>query len=201
MMRRAGLVGVLVLGGCLFRAPEPARFFRPGSAMLDAVEPDGAGGRAAEGIPVRVQSVRSDVFLRERIVWRVSPVEYGVYEERRWTDLPVHYVERALRTRLRATPGLRLTDDARAVAVHVDVLAFDDTFAPTHAANVVLAVRAEDPSRGRLFERTVEARAEIADDDPATMATAMGKALDDAVTEAADAVRSSVVVHRRRGGR
>src|SRR5438094_7908239 len=141
MRRRDGLlVGLLVLGGCLLRTADPPRFFRPSSATLEAAAEDQADPPAAGGIALRLRGVRSEPFLRERIVWRVSDVEYGFYEQRRWIDLPAHYVERALRIRLQSTPGLRLTTDSRAAALRVDVLAFDDLLAPTHAANVALAV-------------------------------------------------------------
>jgi ABC-type uncharacterized transport system auxiliary subunit len=197
-MRRSEwlLAGLVVLGGCLVRTAESPRFFRPGSATLDASAQDEADPPAAGGVAIRLRGVRSEPFLRERIVWRVSEVEYGLYEQRRWIDLPAHYVERALRTRLRATPALRLTNDLRAVALRVDVLAFDDVLAPTHAANVALAVALEDPVHGRLFVRTFDARVGIQNGDPASMAKAMGQALDDAVAQVADAVRLSVQAHR-----
>ena len=197
MRRRDGLlVGLLVLGGCLLRTPDPPRFFRPGSAALEAAAEDQADPPAAGGIAIRLRGVRSEPFLRERIVWRVSEVEYGLYEQRRWIDLPAHYVEQALGRRLRETPGLRLTNDPQAVALHVDVLAFDDVLAPTHEANVTLAVTLEDRAHGRLLMRTLDARAGIENDDPASMAKAMGQALDDAVAQVADAVRLSVQAHR-----
>ncbi len=197
MRRRDGLlVGLLVLGGCLLRTPDPPRFFRPGSAALEAAAEDQADPPAAGGIAIRLRGVRSEPFLRERIVWRVSEVEYGLYEQRRWIDLPAHYVEQALGRRLRETPGLRLTNDPQAVALHVDVLAFDDVLAPTHEANVTLAVTLEDRAHGRLLTRTLDARAGIENDDPASMATAMGQALDDAVAQVADAVRLSLQAHR-----
>ena len=197
MRRRAWLLaGLVALGGCLFRTPDPPRFFRPGSAMLDAAAGEDADPPATGRIAIRLREVRSEPFLRERIVWRSSEVEYGLYEQRRWIDLPAHYVERALRTRLRTTPGLRLTDDPRAPALHVVVLAFDDGLAPTHAASVVLAVTLTDREHGRLLERRFDGRVGIADGDPASMAKAMGQALDDAVAQAADALRLSVQPHR-----
>src|SRR5437867_8025461 len=186
------LVGLVALAGCLFRTADAPRFFRPGSATLEATVEDEAAAPAPGGIAIRLREVRSEPFLRERIVWRVSEVEYGLYEQRRWIDLPAHYVERALRARLRATPGLRLTNDLRAVALRVEVLAFDDVLAPTHAANVTVAVALEDPVRGRLFARTLDARVGIENGDPASMAKAMGQALDDAVAQVADAVMLSV---------
>jgi ABC-type uncharacterized transport system auxiliary subunit len=197
MRRRAWLVAVLVmLGGCLLRPADPPRFFRPGSLTLEAAVGHETDPPAAGGIAIRLRAVRSEPFLRERIVWRVSEVEYGLYEQRRWIDLPAHYVDRALRTRLRSTPGLRLTNDPRAAALHVDVLAFDDVLAPAHAANVALAVALEDPVHGRLLERTFDTRVRIADGESASMAKAMGQALDDAVAQVADAVRLNLQAHQ-----
>jgi ABC-type uncharacterized transport system auxiliary subunit len=192
-MRRPAwlLAGLVVLGGCLLRNPDSPRFFRPGSAALDGTaDPPATGGTA-----IRLRGVRSEPFLHERIVWRVSEVEYGRYEQRRWIDLPAHYVERALQRRLRATPGLRLTDDPQAPALHVVVLAFDDVLAPTHVANVALGVTLEDRKHGHLLERRFDARVGIGDGDPASMAKAMGEALDDAVAQVADAVRLAVQAH------
>ena len=185
------LVGLVALAGCLLRTADPPRFFRPGSVTLDAPE-DEVAPPAPGAIAIRLRGVRSEPFLRERIVWRVSELEYGLYGQRRWIDLPEHYVERALRTRLRATSGLRLTDDLRAPTLHVRVLAFDDRLAPAHTANVALAVTLEDREHGRFLERTFNARVGIDDGDPASMAEAMGQALDDAVAQVADAVRVSV---------
>jgi ABC-type uncharacterized transport system auxiliary subunit len=186
------LAGLVVLGGCLFRSTESPRFFRPGSVTLDATPRGEEDPPAAGGSAIRLRAVRSEPFLRERIVWRVSKVEYGLYEQRRWIDLPAHYVERALDTRLRETPGLRMTNDPRAVALHVDVLAFDEVLAPSHLANVALAVALEDPGRGRLLERTFDVRVGVRDGQPASVAMAMGQALDDAVAQVADAVRLSL---------
>ena len=197
MSRRTWLLaGLVVLGGCLLRTSDSPRFFRPGAATIDAAAEDEAAPPAPGAIAIRLRGVRSEPFLRERIVWRVSEVEYGLYEQRRWIDLPAHYVERALRTRLRETPGLRLTEDPRGPTLRVDVLAFDDVLAPTHAANVALAVTLGDREHGRLLERTFNARVGIGDGDPASMAKAMGQALDDAVAQVADAVRLSVQAHR-----
>jgi len=188
--------GLVVLSGCVFRSADAPRFFRPGSVTLDAAASNEATAPAKGEIPVRLRAVRSEPFLRERIVWRVSEVEYGLYEERRWIDLPAHYVQDALRTRLRETPGLRLTDDPRAPALHVDVLAFDDVLRPAHEANVALVIALDDAARGRLLTRTFDARVGIENDEPASMAKAMGEALDDAVAQVAEAVRSSLQPHR-----
>src|SRR5947208_15912126 len=168
MTRHTWLLPALaVVGGCLLRNPDAPRFFRPASAILDATPEDDVDPSATGRIAIRLRGVRSEPFLRHRIVWRVSEVEYGLYEQRQWIDLPAHYAERALRTRLGETAGLRLTEDPRAAALRVDLLAFDEVFAPAHAADVALAVHLSDPERGGLLHRTFGARVGIPDDEPA----------------------------------
>jgi ABC-type uncharacterized transport system auxiliary subunit len=76
--------------------------------------------------------------------------------------------------------------------LHVDVLAFDDVLSPTHEANVALAVVLDETGHGRLLTRTFNARVGIDNDEPASVAKAMGQALDDAVAQVAEAVRVRV---------
>ena len=138
---RDGSRSRLLAAGCVFRnAPEP-RFFRPESAALDGAA-DAPSGRA--GIPLRLRPVQGTPLLRERIVWRASSVEYGLYEQRRWSELPASYVERALESALRATPGIRLTDEPGAAVLRVEVVAFDEVLAPARVAAVSLAVKLVD---------------------------------------------------------
>jgi len=136
--------------------------------------------------------VHGTPFLRERIVWRASDVEYGLYEQRRWSELPSSYVERALATALRRTPGVALTDDVRAAALRVEVVAFDEVLAPSRTATVSLLVSLRDPKRGHLLDRTFSVDEPIAGETTAATAVAMGKALDAVTGEVARAVAQSV---------
>lgn len=174
-------VAALALGGCLFRSAEPPRFYRPASAALDDT---GDEQPATTGTPLRLGAVRSAPFLRERIVWRASPVEYGLYDQRRWFELPGRYVRRALVATLQDTPGIRLAQDPKAARLDVEVLAFEEVLAPTHEAHVALAVTLRAGSEMRL-ERTYAAKAPIASADAGVMAEAMGRALDEATREVA----------------
>ncbi len=197
-------VAALALGGCLFRTVEAPRFYRPAAAALDAeTEPSDAPA----GNPVRLGSVRSAPFLRERIVWRASPVEYGLYEQRRWFELPSRYVRRALASTLATTPGLRPSQDVAAPRLDVEVTAFDEILAPKHEAQVALVATLRDGTQQR-FERTFAARVPIAADDGAATAEAMGRALDEAVKQVAaatakalGAARKPTPAPRSRGGR
>jgi ABC-type uncharacterized transport system auxiliary subunit len=195
-MRRLGWLLLTLCAGCLFHnTSAPPRFFAPGSAADTVAADDDLAAPPRTGIPVRLRPVIGTAFLRERIVWRVSPVEYGQYSERLWSELPATYVQRALAVALRETPGLRLTNDARAPALRVEVVAFDEVLSPAHTATVALATSLWDPDRGGLLDRTFSATAPIDGDDPAMMATAMGRALDEATTAVAAAV--STTLHAR----
>ena len=187
---RAGWIAVAFLAsGCVFRnAPEP-RFFRPESAALDS---SAEAPSVGEGVPLRLRRVQGTPLLRERIVWRASSVEYGLYDQRRWTELPASYVERALEGALRATPGIRLTGEPSAAVLRVEVVAFDEVLAPARVAAVSLEVELVDSEQLRLIDRTFSAEAPIANERPAATAVAMGKALDEAVAAVAGAVREKL---------
>jgi len=184
-MRAGWMALVLLAGGCVFRDAGEPRFFRPESTALDAAE---NASPKRPGTLLRLRAVRATPLLRERIVWRASSVEYGLYEQRRWTELPASFVERALQSALGATPGIQLTEAVGVATLRVEVLAFDEVRAPTHVAAVSLAVSLEDRERRPLLDRTFGAEEPIAGQAPAATATAMGKALDSVVAEVARAV-------------
>ena len=193
-MRRVGwlLLAPALLAGCLFRnTAAPPRYFAPGSAAVEGE----ADAPVVGGVPIQLRSVHGIDFLRENIVWRVSQVEYGQYRERLWSELPATYVQRALAAALHRTRGLRLTDDVHAPALRVEVVAFDEVLAPAHAATVSLAASLRGADGGLLLDGTFTADAPIAGDDPATMAEAMGRALDDVTTAVATAVAAAVHAH------
>lgn len=192
----AGAVAGLTLAGCLFRTAEAPRFYRPASAALDDAHDGPAAPAAVDGVAIRLRTVRSAPFLGERIVWRASAVEYGLYEQRRWFELPSRYVRRALVTALLETPGLRLGDDPSAPRLDVEILAFDEVLAPTHQASVALAVILRDGTRTRL-DRTYAAQVAIAAGDGAAMAQAMGQALDEVVRKVAQAVATELTTEKK----
>lgn len=189
-MKRALAVAVtsaaaLAFAGCLFRAAEPPRFYRPASATLDDDADDAVAAPApAHALPIRLHSVRSAPFIREKVVWRASDVEYGLYDQRRWFELPSRYVRRVLVATLRDTPGLRLVDDLDAPRLDVEVLAFDEVLSPRHEATVALAVRLRHRTRTTL-DRTFSAAVPIDGEGGAAMAQAMGRALDEAAAAVA----------------
>ncbi|MCW5890247.1 MAG: membrane integrity-associated transporter subunit PqiC [bacterium] len=184
----AALLLLVLASGCLFRAEAPTRWYEPGSPLLAA---DDDPPPAATGRPLRLRSVRAIPFLRERMAWRTSPVESGLYEQRRWRRMPATYVEEALRAELERTPGIRLTDDAHAPALRVEVLAFDEVLRPRRAALVTVRASLADAGAAGL-DRTFSAEEPLADADPAAIADAMGAALGAVVTQVAQATSAAL---------
>ncbi len=147
-MRAAPAVALLALAaGCLARTTTEPRFFRPDSTLIrESYESDPRVAKAGPLRAVRIRAVDGESFLRERVVWRASGIEY----------------------------------------------AFDEVLAPAHVAAVEATVSLRDGHGQLLLERPFAAAMPIAGDDPATMAAAMGGALDDVAARIADAVADAV---------
>jgi len=191
MRRLLGAGFVVALSACaLFRRPDAPRFFDPEPAARARASAESAGATTVVKVPVRLGPIRSSSYRRDRIVWRASEVELGIYEDRRWTDLPSHYVERALERELYERRGISRTGAHPAVTLLADVVAFDDVVAPTREAYVAIFVTVVAPDQRQLLAREFTARSPIADGDPASLARAMGVALDDCVDQVVSAVEA-----------
>jgi len=179
------LAASLLAGGCLLPSPpEPPRLFTP--LVSDAVARPAA---TAEAAPVRVAPVRSPLYLREQMAWRRSEVELGLYDQRRWTELPSTYVERSLERELGGLghPGT-LTD---LPVVSAEVRAFEEVLAPVHEARVEVAIEVAD-ARCVLLQQGFAATRPLAGDDPAAVARGIGEALDEVTTAAGKEIRRAL---------
>ena len=190
MSRAAVLAFVVGLAGCLFPSPPaPPRYFAP-------ADPPAASeaGDAGPPVAVRLGVVRSPVHLREQITWRRSDVEYGFYEQRRWTELPATYVERALAHELFGDGRAAVPVRGDAPVVTATVQAFEEVLAPVHAARVELAIVVSD-ARCVLLRGTFAASRPLDGDDPVALARSIGAALDEVARSAVDAIRAAVGAH------
>ena len=180
---RALLLGLVVLAGCLLpNPPPPPRYFAPDvPAAQDAHGP----------VRVRLGIVRSPINLRESITWRRSEVEYGFYEQRRWTELPSTYVDRALHRELFPAGGpVPVSGDVPVLTA--EVRAFEEILAPpVHEARVAVAVTVAD-DRCIWLRRTFEATRPLSGDDPDALARAIGESMDDVTRTTGDAVRKAL---------
>src|SRR5262249_62240575 len=107
-----------------------------------------------------------------------------------------HYVERALERELYERRGISRAGAQPAVTLLADVVAFDDVVAPTREAYVAIFVTLVAHDQRQLLAREFTARSPITDADPASVARAMGVALDDCVGEIVSAVEA-VLSHTR----
>ncbi len=201
-MRRSRWLGIaaLLTAGCVARDAAEPRFFRLDVAAPPAAATSEAIGAAPSPAPyaanlhsLHLRSVTGAPFLRERIVWRSSPVEYHFYEQRRWLELPAAYVERSLVSSLRATGAVILSDDGTAPALTAEVDAFDEVRSPAHVAQVSVHVVLRGSDRRPLLDQAFTVDEPIVDDDPLTMTRAMGHAVGETSSRIATAVAASLV--------
>jgi ABC-type uncharacterized transport system auxiliary subunit len=180
----------LLLGGCLLPTPPAApRYFTPATPASDAP-------RAP--VAVRFGSVRSPLHLREEMTWRRSEVEYGFYDQRRWTELPATYVERALARDLLGDERGSIAMAPGAPVLTAELRAFEEVLAPVHEARVAVEVEVTDGACVRLH-RTFAASRPIDGADAAAVARGIGEALDEVARTAGDAVRRALATRRRCG--
>jgi ABC-type uncharacterized transport system auxiliary subunit len=199
-MTRAIALACLLLAGCITRDAAEPRFYHPDAATLGALaDPPRAD---ATGAPVRLRPVHEAGFLRERMVWRASPVEYGRYEQRRWNELPAQYLARAMTNAVETDPALVLTDDVAAPALGLDLLAFDEVVTPPRVARVIVRATLRAPRGRTLLDREFTVEEPITSDGGSGVAHAMGKALDTLVaqvtTEVASRLAPAPAPHRAR---
>jgi len=179
---------VLTATGCLFSNSPPTRYFAPRSEFLlpkDAQPPIAPGETT-----IRVRHSRAPAY-GEAIVWRVSDVERGLYEQRRWTEFPSRYLDRAVVEAIDRMPGMQTVDSGRVPTLDLELIAFDEVVAPERSAEVSVVASFNAADQSPVFDRLFTARQPIPDTDPASTARAMGAALDDVVQQIADQVAAS----------
>jgi cholesterol transport system auxiliary component len=177
------LLAVAILPACLGGLgpgdPVPIRYF-------SAAAPGGTTSERMQNPPtLRLRRVTSGSHLRERMVWRVSDVEYGFYENSRWTEMPVAWLEQALAREFFEVRGLQRTDLSSAPTLDVHLTAFEEVMAPEHSARVAVVVRLSGPGGQNLLERTLERVEPVEGDDLARVAEATARALGGLVRDVA----------------
>lgn len=182
----------IALGGCALTsksAPLDFRYF-----TLEG-EPAASTTRApAEGTApkLRLGSVGAAAHLRERMVYRDSPVELGYHEEERWSERPSAYVRRALSRALFEERGIEQVLSGSGYALDADLLALDEYTGDAPKVRVTLAFSLHDDMNVAL-ETTVSAEKPIAkkDDAPARV-EAFRQALREVIAKISDQVMSKL---------
>ncbi|MBL8766684.1 MAG: membrane integrity-associated transporter subunit PqiC [Planctomycetes bacterium] len=176
-LRWLAVLGALACGGCLSKpAVIEVRTFVP------AIPTDAATESRMPGLRVRLDRLSSAAYLDEAIVWQRSATEWGRYDDRQWLEKPSHVMQRALERELFERLGCVRVDGKADVAVEVELAHFEEVLAPQHEAHVAVVVTWGGPD-GTMRQSTKSARVAIDDDDPATMAQAMGKAIGQVTAE------------------
>lgn len=194
-MSRAGQWCVLaaaafLCAGCLFHDAPPPRYFVPPSALAGGDDPPADPAPTAR--PVRLRRVRAVGYLGEQIAWRGGDLGRGLYEQRRWTEFPSRYVERAMAEALDRTPGVRRVGTGHVPTLDLELMSFDEVLAPAHEADVEVVAALRNANQTLVFQRAFTAQRPIADAEPASAAAAMGAALDDVVRQIATQVAAQV---------
>ena len=192
-----------LLAGCVLRnTSEAPHYFSAGSdasRMAPAELRSSAAGAASAGtasaptrpgtVPLRLARVRSASYLGERMVWRTSDVERGLYEQRRWTEPPASMLEEALaRSLFQGETGLQRSESGSVALLDAKLLVFDEVVGPPHEAEVRVSVQVTNPGGLAMLDQTFGARAPIADQQPSSTARAMGVALQETVAAITAAV-------------
>ena len=177
------------LAACLAtNDPQDIRYF-----AVEVPAPAQAAASAPQTeLRFRLRRASSAAHLHERMVWRRSEVEYGFAEDRRWTEAPIAYVERALLDELVTVRGLVRSEALSAPALDIELFRFDEVIAPVHAARVAFVLRLIAPDGGVLLDRTIAAQDPIEGRAAEDVVQAMSRALAAASHQAADALVSAM---------
>lgn len=138
------------------------------------------------GCPLRLGRVTSGADLGTRIAFGDGGYRVGYHEDRRWTERPDHYVQRALERTLFEGGGFR--SSTRGPMLDVELLDFKEVKGPTvHAAQV--AVRVVLTRDTDQFARTIVISRPVAGDRFDDFVAAMSSALQETADEVAKRVR------------
>ncbi len=192
MVGRAFLVFVLVsTSSCaLLTKSDPVvpRYFTP--EQPGAVSSPGAPP-AGKSFSLRLGRVGGDSYLKERIAYRDSDHEFGFYEDRRWTERPEVYLQRAIEQSLFEERGLTRALSASAPTLTADLIEFEEVRGPTPRVRLRISYALHDDRtvlREHSFavERTLPPGAEARETE--RVAAALGEALHEAVDRIAGEV-------------
>jgi cholesterol transport system auxiliary component len=182
----AALTGCALLGKNDTVVP---RYFAPEYAV-----PPGAN-RAAAGRPLRLDRVEGWSNLRDRWVVRDPAGATSYAEDRRWTERPEVYLRRALSRALFEERGLVEALSGRALALEVELIAFEEVERPHQVRLQALLILRDD--RLSLYQETISVEQAVAPSDEAgrerALLEAFSGALQIGVTRIADQVVAQLV--------
>lgn len=180
------LAGATCQFACIARTP-PAeiRWFRPElPAVPSAPRPDAP-------LALALERVTAAPHLGERMVWRISEIEYAFDDLHRWIEPPDTLVRNALERVLYGECGFSRAGP-RGAGLEVHLGAFE---ASAHEAVVEMTVTliqgTDEPRRTRILRATTPLESPTA----SSFAAAVGTALRQTVVDAARFARDGLVHH------
>lgn len=190
------LCATLPLAGCAFfgkAAPLDVRYFTLDDGAPQSAPAQTAPG-AASGKKVRLGSVTAAAHLRERLVFRDSPVELGFHELSRWSERPDAYVRRGMSRALFEERGVEQVLSGASHVVDVDLLALDEITGKDAKVRVTLAFSLHDDVHVAL-ENTITVEKPIAKSgDMPSAVEAFRDALREALAKSADQITAKLEV-------
>ena len=210
MSRSLSLSSVLLFcllpSGCaLLTKSEPVvpRYFSP-----ELAESPPRAKKAPDGskLSLRLGRVGGSSYLKERMVYRDSNHEFGFYEDRRWTERPEVYLQRALETSLFEAGGMRRSLSSTAPTLTAELVEFEEVRGPVPHVRLRVTYALHDEQivffeRTVAFERPLGGGLEAAR--PDRVAAALGDALEEAVSRVTGdvaAALASTEVRNSEGG-
>lgn len=170
MRALAFLVCGFFISGCALTNKADAidiRYFAPRDSATNAhPAQDGATKE------LRLGRLRASAHLKSEIVYRESPVKFGVYDDDRWTERPEEYMRRAISQALFSERGVTQAVSGVAPTLDVELLSFEEVRDGTkRSARVTLSyalrddrvvveaknITVERPARGNKLEGVVDA--------------------------------------------
>ena len=178
----------LPLAGCAFfgkAAPLDVRYF-----TLDEGSPQSRPAATAPGVAagkkLRLGSVTAAAHLRERLVFRDSPVELGYHELSRWSERPDAYVRRGISRALYQERGVEQVLSGGGHVLDVDLLSLDEFKGDASKVRVTLAIALHDDVHVVLENQITVEKPIAKSGDMVSTVEAFRDALREAIGQAAD---------------
>lgn len=188
-MRPTVSLGLVLLGGCALLGKGEARVSRYYSA--ETTPPAASSPVPGTGLTLRLGRVTAAPYLRERMVVGNSEHEITYREDRRWTERPERYLERALSRALFAQRGLVHVLSGEAPTLDVTLDTFMELASQPRRVRLQVTFVLQHERIAKL-ERTITVdrplRETGVEDEGLAVAEALSLALSEAVATIADGV-------------
>lgn len=190
-----GLLALFALTSCALTTkaqPTVPRFFSPEPTQGQTqAQAQAALPRVEQPVELRLGRVQAAAHIREKIIYRNSPNEFGFYDDLLWTERPEAYLRRALTQTLFEEEGVRSIVSGAGSTLDVELVSFEEIRKPQHLAQVRVTLVLRDDRAVRL-EQTLTVERPIPSVDksqlPGAIAAALGDALRSAVVQISERV-------------